>query len=181
MAERFYLAGPRKRAHACAGFSFLFDANVWLSISGPYQDSVAARASAYSGFYKHILANGGTVVLPKVVLSEFVNRAVYMQAKVANFQRDGRNKIHQSDEYEEWIREACDLSFHIVNDNSRVPDGFDTLDIPMCLSRAEAGGIEFNDVMIAEVCRRDGYVLVTDDADYAGYDIDIVTFNQRLS
>lgn len=181
MAERYYLAGPRKKLHECSNTAFLFDANVWLSISGPFQDHVPQRASAYSAFYKRILAAGGSVVLPKVVLSEFVNRAVHMQAKLAKFEKGPGVKIHDAPTYDDWIKEACDLTFHIVNDNTRVPDGFDNLDISACIGRAEAGGIEFNDVMIAEVCRRDGYILVTDDADYSGYDVDIVTFNQRLA
>ncbi|WP_158584933.1 PIN domain-containing protein [Brevundimonas sp. LPMIX5] len=181
MADRYYLAGPNKNLHKCSNTAFLFDANVWLSISGPYEDRISQRASAYSNFYKRVLASGGRVVLPKVVISEFVNKAVHMQAMVAKFEKARGVKIHDAAAYDEWIKEACDLTFHIVNDNIRVPDGFDSLDISACINRAEAGGIEFNDVLIAELCRRDGYVLVTDDADYSGYDIDIVTFNQRLA
>lgn len=181
MGERHYLQGSKKGIppEVLTG-SVVFDANIWLSINGPFQDDVADRARAYSGLYKKILEAGGEVYLPQIVACEFLNRAVWIQAEAEGFKR-GTGKLHQAAQYSTWIREACDLLNSIVADSKRVPDGFDGLDLAALYASAEAGGLEFHDVLIVTLCQSLACVLVTDDRDYAGQNVTIITFNQRLT
>jgi len=181
MSDRHYLQGSKKGIppEILSG-GVIFDANIWLSINGPFQDDVADRARAYSGLYKKILEAGGEVYLPQVVACEFLNRAVWIQAEADGFKR-GSGKLHQAADYPTWIREACDLLNAVVGDSRRVADGFDNLDLAPVYASAEAGGLDFHDVLIVKLCESFGCVLVTDDRDYAGQDVAIITFNQRLT
>ena len=58
--------------------------------------------------------------------------------------------------------------------------------IPSNLSHSEitnlftADSLDFNDKLIAETCRKNAYVLVTDDADYKDADIELLSANSIL-
>lgn len=180
MADRHYLAGAKKGIPAAVlSGGLVFDANIWLSINGPFEDVVPDRARAYSGLYKKILEAGGKVYLPQVVACEFLNRAVWIQGEADGFKR-GNGKIHQAPDYPKWIKEACDLLNSVVDDSERVSDGFDGIDLSEVYSTAEKGGLEFHDVLIAALCQKLEVTLVTDDRDYSGQNVAIVTFNQKL-
>lgn len=181
MAERVYLQGPKKGwAPNYFPRSLVFDANVWLSINGPFEDSNQARARAYSHFYKKAVEGGCTICLPQLVATEFLNRAIGIQAKQAGFDKS-KGKIHQAVGYGDWIKEACDLLNAIVDGNKRLSDGFDGLDLEACYKCAEAGGLEFHDVLLVDLCAREHHTLVTDDADFTGQNVPIVTWNERLA
>lgn len=177
--ERYYLQGS-KRGIPDALFKggFIFDANVWLCINGPFADDIPGRALAYSSFYKKAIEAGAPVYVPQIVACEFLNRSVLMQAKSAGFDR--KCKIHRAEGYDEWIKEACDLLHSVCSDNSRLPDGFDSVDLEACYTLAEQGGLEFHDVLIMRLCETHGCTLVTDDADFSGQAVSVVTWNQRL-
>jgi hypothetical protein len=70
MPERFYLQGGNAKLLPIKGRGFLFDANVWISISGPFEDKIRARALAYSSLYKRIIEGGGSVVVPQMSTAE---------------------------------------------------------------------------------------------------------------
>ncbi len=179
MAERFYLQGSDQcQLDEVLPRGLMFDANVWLSIGGPFPDK-PKRVAAYSAVYKRALESGAEIFIPQIVAGEFLNRAVVMLARADG--HDGRGKIHAAANYGAWIKEACDLLHAILGDHTRLPDGFDALEMEPCYAAAEAGGLEFHDILIASLCRRNGLTLVTDDADYKGQDIPIITWNQQLS
>lgn len=179
MSERYYLQGKAAKPIEFDGKSFLFDANIWLSITGPYPDKLQDRARAYTSFYKSALEAGCAVAVPQIVAGEFLNRAVRIQADVDQWDKKG--KIHRAQGYSKWIKEGCDLLNSIVCDHARIPDSFDKIELEPSFTVAEKGGLEFHDVLIADACRRGGFILVTDDADYSGQDIPIVTWNTKLT
>jgi predicted nucleic acid-binding protein len=181
MPDRYYLQGPK--AGLPVGLfpgKFVFDANVWLSISGPFEDSVRQRAIAYSSFYKKAVNSKSTVIIPQIVACEFLNRAVWILAQADGFER-GQGKLHRDPKYAHWIKESCDLLHSVVSDNIRVSDEFESIELETCYANAEKGGLEFHDVLIANTCVRNGWILVTDDSDYSGQDVPVVTWNQRLT
>lgn len=180
MPERYYLQGPEKcTPKELLPRPILFDANIWLSINGPFEDHIPNRASAYSSFYKNAVESGSEIHIPQIVASEFLNRSVMILAKAAGFNRS-EGKIHRAENYGSWIKEACDLLHMIIDGNVRVADDFDQIELEYCYKTAEGGGLEFHDVLIGSLCDRNNFTLVTDDADYTGYSVPIVTWNQRL-
>ena len=62
----------------------------------------------------------------------------------------------------------------------RVESGFDTLDIVALVEEYEKGDSDFNDQVLAELCRRKELIIVTDDGDFADAGLMIVTVNRRL-
>lgn len=180
MADRYYLQGPKKGypAGLTAG-RFVFDANVWLSVTGPYPDGTPDRAKAYSGFMKKIIEAGGEILVPQLIACEFFNKAVVIQQRAED--PGHRGKIHRAAGYSAWAKEASDLLNAVVSDNVQLDDGFAGLGLDPLYSEVERGGIEFHDLIVASLCAREKCVLVTDDADYTGRDIDAVTWNTRLT
>ena len=57
---------------------------------------------------------------------------------------------------------------------------FANIDLVPLLASFEAGGRDFNDLLIVETCRARSLVLITDDGDMKASDITIVTGNATL-
>jgi len=54
------------------------------------------------------------------------------------------------------------------------------LNIVALVDEYEKGNSDFNDQVLAELCKSKGLTLVTDDSDFADTGLTIVTANQRL-
>jgi len=54
------------------------------------------------------------------------------------------------------------------------------LDINGLVEEYSAGDSDFNDQVISALCKRNGFKLVTDDGDFCGQDIPVVTANRHL-
>jgi predicted nucleic acid-binding protein len=69
---------------------------------------------------------------------------------------------------------------HVLRHCERVESGFDMLNIEGLISEYEMGKSDFNDQVIAILCQRKGLKLLTDDGDFRGQGIPMVTANRRL-
>ncbi|MDQ7785688.1 MAG: hypothetical protein RDU20_22600, partial [Desulfomonilaceae bacterium] len=58
--------------------------------------------------------------------------------------------------------------------------GFETCDISRLLNDFAQGSEDFNDQVIVEVCRAHGLKLITDDGDFRGAGLDVLTANPNL-
>jgi predicted nuclease of predicted toxin-antitoxin system len=54
------------------------------------------------------------------------------------------------------------------------------IDVDALLGRYEVGKADFNDQILAQLCRREELTLITDDGDFRGSGLKIVTANRRL-
>ncbi len=179
MTDVYYLQGQKRNIPE--GFlpkDMIFDANIWLSINGPFEDKIPSRAQAYTRLYKKAIEAESSIYVPQIIATEFINKSIMILAQADGFSRDC--KIHQAKGYEKWIKEGCDLLHSIIDGNKRISDNFDKIDLEECNTSAEKGGIEFHDVIISSMCIKNDFVLVTDDADYSGQDITVLTWNQKL-
>jgi hypothetical protein len=70
-----FLIGRDDISDAVFDAPILFDTNVWLLTHGPFIDLRDVRTKRYSWFYKTALENRATLLLPQIVVSEFVNRS----------------------------------------------------------------------------------------------------------
>jgi predicted nucleic acid-binding protein len=177
-AERLLLGRDELGADRLAG-GFLFDTNVWVYLQGPLQDYMSAPARAYSAFLGRVIAAGGSLHLPQLVLAEFGNVALNILAK-ANGWQPGSAKIHQHADYKKWVVDVCDSIHAVASDCARLDDGFSDLDLADLTAKIERTKLDLNDHLISEICRRKGLILVTHDRDFAQVDLPIVTANRRL-
>jgi len=58
--------------------------------------------------------------------------------------------------------------------------GFEIVDIDGLLAQFAAGNTDFNDQIIADLCRRKNLIFITHDADFKGSGLAILTANSRL-
>lgn len=158
----------------CSGL--LFDTNIWLRVQGYFTDSRDKRSRTYSWLYKKALERECPIFLPLPVLSEFVGVSLNAKARESGWTRD-QGKLHQCEAFGEWMADISDDAYHVVADCSLLDDRFSTFHLDPIFAAASDGGIDFNDLLISEICRSHELVLVTDDADMKAQDVDIVTAN----
>jgi hypothetical protein len=161
----------------CKGL--LFDTNIWLRVQGYFTNPRDRRSRTYSWFYKQALERRCQIFLPLTVLSEFVGVSLNAKAREAGWTRD-QGKLHKFNGFNEWMSDISDDVHHVVSDCSLIDDRFSEMQIDPIFTAASDGGIDFNDLVISEICRSHELVLVTDDADMKGQDVDIVTANAAL-
>jgi hypothetical protein len=180
MSKDWFFLQNIDRAGFGFGKSFFLDTNVWLFINGPFADFQDRRTALYSRMLKKILDNKGTITFDLTVVSEFYNRFLKIikdahapEMTLKQF-RATQDFLGHADFAKRSIKGM--LARHkftsialTSNDIARVVDQFD-----VCAR-------DIGDEMIKEVCRREGHLLVTDDADYVGTNVAVVSCNGKYA
>ncbi len=156
----------------------MFDANVWLLIQGYFTNPRDPRVKLYSGFYESAIAQEASLFIAQTVLSEFVNRAIRIRAKEAGWDQQG--KLHHQANYNDWIDDASNDIYHISKGANFIDDGFSNINFDVIVNEVKSCTLDFNDVLIKSMCVHQKLTLVTDDADFKGHDIPIITGNHKL-
>ncbi|WP_062327437.1 DUF5615 family PIN-like protein [Treponema endosymbiont of Eucomonympha sp.] len=165
---------------ALVGKPVFFDANVLIYIFWPIL-SGQHWMQQYSKILHTLLTQGNCLVINTTGLSETINRVLRIEYE--NYQRstgiplkfkvyrdspDGQSVL--TDIYSIIINtifphfEICDKSFH----KNEVHD------------MLHVDSLDFNDKLIMSICKKNQFVLLTNDADFQYADIDILTANSKL-
>ena len=155
------------------------DANIWLYLHGPQQPQTPSYVKTYSNAYKRILSAQSKIYIDALIVSEFINRYARLQhnllAPSQSFKAFRSNpffKIHAQD--------IVDAVKRILKHCSRIESGFEKLRIDALLDDYAAGGSDFNDQVIAELCKGIGLTLVTHDGDFRDPGLTVLTANRNL-
>lgn len=116
------------------------------------------------------------------MLSEFVNSCARFEyeslpvttkpARFKDFRRSpGFHPVAQR------IAAVCQ---RILGVCSCVESGFTSLDSWALLNEYEKGNLDLNDQVLVHLCGSKGLTLVTDDADFRGQDVTVLTANRKL-
>jgi predicted nucleic acid-binding protein len=165
-----------------ASDKLLFDANIWLFIYSHQYRPTDRRAKAYSTALKGMIAARCAICIDAIVLSEFVNvmaRLAYNSIPKTTRPSDFK-AFRNSSSFKAIAKSIADSCRRILKVATRIESGFTTLDPVALLDRYEAGKSDLNDLLLAELCSAQGLTLVTDDADFRGCDVRILTANARL-
>ena len=167
-------------AFSSAG-ELLFDANVWISIHHP-RESGGSRARVYSRALREIRRAGSSLFVDVLVLSEFVNRYARLDHYVARKRGASSDfkSFRDSALFAKTAEGIADACRRILACCARTETPFKSLDLDALLAAYEQGGSDFNDSVLAELCRAGGLKLVTHDADFGGTGITILTANKKL-
>lgn len=162
--------------------ALLFDANIWLYIYGPQRQLYPRLHTTYNLAFRRIRSVKSRIFSDVIVLSEFINsyaRIVYndlpVATKPANFKT-----FRNSADFKPVAEDIAEYSQRIVEKTERTDSGYDSVDVRAILSEYADGNIDFNDRMLAELCRAKGLKLVTHDGDFQGENLTIITANPRL-
>lgn len=155
------------------------DANIWLYLHGPQQPRAANYVKTYSDAYKRMLSAQSQIYIDVLIVSEFVNRYARLQHK---FAASGQNfkAFRNSLVFKMHAQDIADDVKRVLKHCSRIESGFATLNTNDLLNDFAAGGSDFNDQVIAELCKRMGLTLVTHDGDFNAPGISVLTANRSL-
>lgn len=180
----------RNRALDASTYSFtadepvLLDTNIWLSLYSPPSSSTRKRAARYSSVFQRLIAAKATPVVDAVILSEFINRYVRIEFDAAK-----RSVTGTPTDFKQYRMTPAGLSAlqaavveakRILAASSHQDTPFSRISISDVLSETEAGTLDFNDGVLVESCRLNGWKLLTDDGDMQLGGVEVLTANSAL-
>ena len=155
-----------------------FDANIWMFIHGPY--SKPGRTQAYSNALPKISNAGSSIHVNAMILSEFTNRYARLEQQSTVGASKNFKVYRSSPEFKAVAPIIAGGVERILRMCQVVESGFTIIDKKPFLNRLQTGNYDFNDLVIAELCRNNNYILVTHDGDYRGFDVEVLTSNPAL-
>lgn len=160
----------------------LFDANIWLYLYGPQRQLYPQLTSIYTLAFRKIRAANSQIFIDVLVLSEFINayaRFVYNNlpeaTKPANFKT-----FRSSVDFKPIAEDIAKYATRIVEKSEQIESGFASGNLSAMLNDYKAGKKDFNDQMLAELCKAKNLKLVTHDADFQYENLTIITANSQL-
>jgi len=166
---------------AVKGRPLFFDANVLLYLFGSTPSNWATNT--YAAIFGQCLKMGNDLCVDVFVLSEFINR--FLRIEYENYLRtNGLNgqqiKFKDFRSQSEGVQASQDVEIivkgRILNKFALVGKLFNTADI----NAISLANCDFNDELIVKTCQEHQCVLVTNDADFSGANIDILSANNKL-
>lgn len=180
---RWVLSGVTLSIEAVKEFFFkstdkiLIDANVWIYIF--FSDGLKLEEQAYSAALKRILAAQSTVYIDALIVSEVVN--AHARYRFNNQQGTGKFKaFRQSVAFRPVAAEIARQVKRILSHCTPIESGFSSLRLDSLLDVYAQGSVDFNDQILVEICRTNGYLFITHDRDFADTDIPVLTANRGL-
>ena len=160
----------------------LFDANIWLYLYSPQGERYPQIRNAYNVAFRRIRSAKSLLFVDVLVLSEFINaysRFVYNNLPSAT-KPENFKAFRNSADFKPLAEEIAKYSRRIVEKSERTESGFESADLRAILSDYAGGEKDFNDQILAELCRAKNLKLVTHDADFKGENLTILTANPQL-
>lgn len=174
---RSYSFGPEDR--------LFFDTNIWLEISNPFANAHGEKARVYSKAYQEIIHKGIKIFIDICVISEFINRCARLRFE--QWKEENSNSAQVSfktyratDDYTETIRAVENAAQSFMADCAPLNTPFSHSALRRLISECGNSRHDFNDLLIAEVCKAHKLTLVTDDGDFRDLPIPILTYNSNL-
>lgn len=165
-----------------ASDKLLLDANVWLFLYSPQYRPTDRRAKAYSTALKGMLAAGCTIFLDALVLSEFVNvlaRLAYNGLPDRSRPSDFKT-FRKSSSFKPIAKSIADSCRRVLEIAKPIESGFTSLEAADLFRQYETAQSDLNDLLLAHLCRTEALTLVTDDADFRGSGLAVLTANAKL-
>jgi predicted nucleic acid-binding protein len=158
----------------------LIDTNIWLSVYGPIPHK-RRRAVIYSDALAVIKRVRSSISIDVIVVSEYINRYARMEFDRVKEQFDSDFKLFRASKNFEPVAKGIAISvMRILNSCARCNSGFPELNISAVLASFADGDKDFNDQIIADICKTQGLHLLTDDGDFNDPAVPIITANSQL-
>lgn len=177
----------RNRAHDFRSYSFksndkvLVDANIWLYLFPAPMSSQASFAVQYSNGFSRMIREGAQPVLDPIILSEYLNRycRIEWQGQYSTTYPDFKSFRNSSD-YQEVAAAVSVFAKRIIGMCAVHSTPVSSLDIVQAIRDFESAMIDFNDALMADVCRKHDFKLLTNDSDFQSGGIEVLTTHPRL-
>ena len=159
----------------------LFDANIWLYLFPPPGNPQHPFAAVYSTHFARMLRDGAQPILDPLVLSEYLNRYCRIEWE-GKYKKThvGYKAFRDSSDFKTVGKSAASFARKISSMCARHSTSSEKLDIEKALNEFETGESDFNDALITDVCKINGFKLLTNDADFHSGGIEVLTTNSKL-
>jgi predicted nucleic acid-binding protein len=158
--------------------ALFIDANIWLYIYGP-QARGDKRSRNYSGILKKILKTECSIFIDVLILSEFINSYSRIKHRLQSG-RSGFKSYRKSCVFKPVAKEIADAVRRILRHCECIESELTSIDMNTLLTDYESKCPDFNDQILAELCRSRSFKFVTHDGDFKDYDITILTANKSM-
>lgn len=164
-----------------ANDEFFIDTSFIMYLYGPFSGKRENRRIYSRAWYRLLRAKCKNYV-DVLIISEFTNRWARIEFAIQK-RNNGIQKYkpyRDSSDFEPVASAIVSGVNQLLKHCNVVGSGFELVDIGNLLTDYEENKKDFNDLVFAEICRANGYSLITDDYDFGSSDIPILTNNQRL-
>ena len=155
------------------------DANIWLYLFSPREPGDRWK-QVYSEVFERILKANSRIYVDVLVLSEFINAYARTKWRAAAPHIRSFKDFRSSSSFKTVAEDITAGVKEIVSHCSRIESSFTTLPINDLLADYISGDFDFNDQVITEICKNNGFTLITNDSDFRTQEIPILTANRSL-
>jgi predicted nucleic acid-binding protein len=160
----------------------LLDTNIWFFLFGPHRPG-DSRAAIYSGAFGRIMTAKSRIYVDVLIISEFINSYARLRHNILKSRpavpRDFK-QFRSTPAFKTIAKDIAADTKRILTNCTCVETGFSSLDINLVVNDYSDGDSDFNDLMLADLCRRRALKFITDDGDFKKSDITVLTANKRL-
>lgn len=177
----------KNKAHNVANYSFtsgeevLFDANIWIYLFPPPGNPAHFYATQYSKAVSCLVKANAQPVLAPIVLSEYLNRYCRIEWEgnyLASFPKF--KNFRQSPYFLQAAGPAKAFALKILEMSTVFNVEADNSSLKHALNDFSTGDTDFNDALLVDLCRKQGFKLLTNDGDFQKGGIEVLTSNQGL-
>lgn len=157
------------------------DANVWLFLYGPNSPPEDDKSKIYSAAFKNMLEAQSQIYIDVLIVSEFINR--YARTRFHLCRKNSEQsfkKFRRSPSFKGIAKKIAGEVKTVLKHCKRIKNGFEVLDIEDIFDEYAEGNSDFNDQIIAAICKREKLQLITDDGDFKDKGISVLTANKRM-
>lgn len=177
----------KNKAYDLSSYTFssneqvLVDTNVWLYLFPAPGNPPHNFAQQYSTAFANLVSAQAQPVLDPMVLSEYLNRYIRLEWE-GNYRtqylkfKDFRN----SPDFSAVALAAETFARRILSFCQIHSIPADELDLSLALAEFSAGGVDFNDALLVDICKNRNLKLMTNDGDFQDGGIEVLTTNRRL-
>ena len=166
--------------HNFASTDNLFlDANIWLYLFGLHKPT-EPTVQTYSDVFNRILNAQSKIYIDVLVVSEFINAYARRKWRHISPHLHSFKVFRNSSDFKSVAQDIAAEVKQIMKHCSRIESSFATLRIDDLLNDYATGDFDFNDQVITEICKTNGFTLITNDGDFKTQEIPILTANRTL-
>ena len=168
------------KQHNFASTDKLFlDANIWFYLFGLHKPT-EPTVQTYSNVFNRILNAQSKIYIDVLVVSEFINVYARRKWRLISPHLYPFKAFRNSSDFKSVAQDIAAEVKQIMKHCSRIESGFATLRIDDLLNDYAVGDFDFNDQVITQLCKINGFTLITNDGDFETQDIPVLTANSKL-
>ena len=173
------------------------DTNVWLYCLAKHlrSDEHQEKIATYSHALSCIKKAGGSIFTNLHVIVEFINcyakesfkqwRHAVKESSDMEIKAIAKGKFKQFRNSQHFLPIANNIKDRIeemLDDiaDEYIGDNLSVSNLARLMENYATGTIDFNDLIFVEICKHNGLLLITDDADFKCHGITVLTANEHL-